>query len=319
MQKIILPSSFKARYSKLLGNENSAFLKWCQMPLRKSIRVNTLKIEPKELIQRLEKKGYTFEEIPWTFNEKLGQFTGYWIKSRTAEGAIGNTDEHFIGYFYVQEASSMIPPIVLSPKEHETVLDVAAAPGSKTTQMSEMMHNSGMIIANDPNIQRLKALAFNIEKAGAVNVILARMDGNNFSKSRIEFDKILLDAPCSAEGTVRKDWKALSHWNENLIHSLSRLQKNLIVNVASRLKKGGTLVYSTCTLAPEENEEVVSFLLGKFQDFKIEPIRLKGLKTRHGVLEWNDKKYNPEVKNCARIYPQDNDSEGFFITKLVRA
>ena len=91
-----------------------------------------------------------------------------------------------------------------------------------------------------------------------------------------------------------------------------------MLSVSSRLKKGGTLVYSTCTLAPEENEEVISNLLETNQEFKVEPIKLKGLKTRSGILEWNEKKYNPQVRNCARIYPQDNDSEGFFVCKLVR-
>src|SRR3989344_3378720 len=292
MQQTIIPSTFKARYSKLLGNENSEFLKYCQIPLRRSIRINTMKSSPSGVITRLEKKGYTFKPVPWMFDEKLKQYTGYWIEAKTSEEALGNSDEHFLGHFYVQEASSMIPPLVLNPKEHELVLDVAAAPGSKTTQMSEMMKNTGLIVANDPNIQRLKALMFNLEKAGAINVALSRMDGSKFSQSKIEFDKILLDAPCSAEGTVRKDWKVLSRWSEHLIKTLSRLQKHLILNVAKKLKVGGTLVYSTCTLAPEENEEVISALLERFPDFRVLPIDIKGVKTRAGVDEWDGKKYN---------------------------
>lgn len=309
--KPFFPEAFKARYEKILGTESKEFFNYCSKPLRKCIRVNTLKSTVEHVHERLTKQGWKLEKIPWTTD-------AFWVVGRVEDKALGNTDEHFLGYFYVQEASSMIPPLVLQPQKHEVVVDVAAAPGSKTTQMCAMMENTGMIVANDPNISRLKALRFNLEKAGCVNVIVTRMDGAKIGQSNIEFDKILLDAPCSAEGTVRKDHKALQKWSPKLVHDLSNLQKHLLFGVAHRLKVGGTLVYSTCTLAPEENEEVVSSLLDAHANFALEPVDLHGLKSRSGITTWDGKKYNEQVKHCARIYPQDNDSEGFFITKIRR-
>lgn len=306
-----MPKEFVARYEQILGPESKEFFRYCSLPLRKCIRVNTLKVSVDHVVERLERQGWRLERIPWTED-------AFWILNRQEDKALGNTDEHFLGYFYVQEASSMIPPLVLQPKPHETVVDVAAAPGSKTTQMSAMMENKGLIVANDPNISRLKALRFNLEKAGCINVIVTRMDGAKIAQSNLQFDKILLDAPCSAEGTVRKDHRALQKWSPKLVHDLSTLQKHLLLNVVNRLKVGGTLVYSTCTLAPEENEEVVSALLAARKDIVVENVALSGLKTRSGMTEWNGKVYDPQVKNCARIYPHDNDSEGFFVTKLRR-
>jgi len=306
----IIPNSYRARYHELLGEENKVFLRYCQMPLRKAIRVNTLKTDVKTLKKRLEDKGFKLTPIPWTP-------VGFWIeKGKNVEEALGNTEEHFLGYFYIQEASSMIPPIVLDPKPGELVLDVAAAPGSKTTQMSEMMENKGVIIANDPNFNRLKALKFNIEKSGSINVVVTNRDGRKVHKWGIKFDKILLDAPCSSEGTVRKDWKALSRWNEGLVRSLSKMQKKLILSAWDSLKDDGVMVYSTCTLSPEENEEVVDFLLKNKEGVAVEKISVNGLKFREGVTKWRDKKYSDEVRDCARIWPQDNDSEGFFVCRL---
>ena len=213
----------------------------------------------------------------------------------------------------------MIPPLVLDPKKDETILDTCAAPGSKTTQMAEMMQNTGLIIANDSNMSRIKALRYNLDKSGIINTIVTRMDAAKLNASHIQFDKILLDAPCSAEGTIRKDWKVLSRWSETLIHGLSRLQKHITTNAIHALKPGGTMVYSTCTLAPEENEEVITNLLDKVKGLTVEKISLDGLKTRPGIEEWQDRQYAEQVKNCARIYPQDNDSEGFFVAKLRKS
>lgn len=261
-------------------------------------------------MSRLEEEGFVLKSIPWNK-------WGFWVEDK-GDVALGNTPEHFLGYFYVQEASSMIPALVLGAKEEETVLDVCAAPGSKTTQMAEMMENTGLVVANDTNISRIKALRYNLDKGGVVNTIVTRMDGAKLNRSGIEFDRVLVDAPCSCEGTVRKDWKVLSHWSEPLIFNLSRLQKHIVLNASQCLKSGGVLVYSTCTLAPEENEGVVSYLLDKVKGLSVERVEVDGLKTRDGVCEWQGDRFNEDVRDCARIYPQDNDSEGFFVAKIKK-
>ena len=308
----IIPNEFKARYHKILGKENKLFLKYCALPLRKSIRINTIKVEEKEILERLSEK-WELKRIPWFKH-------GYWVEKRYEdEEKIGNTLEHFMGYYYVQEASSMIPPVVLDPKEDDLVLDMAAAPGSKTTQICQMMNNKGAIVANDVSIDRIKALRFNIEKMGCMNVSVIRHNGIELSKiSKIKFTKILLDAPCSSEGTIRKDWKVLSRWSVKLIKEMSRIQKKLILSAFDLLEDRGVLVYSTCTLAPEENEEVVDFLLQKRENAEIEKINVKGLRFREGIEEWEGKRYSSEVKKIARVWPQDNDSEGFVIAKIIK-
>ncbi len=311
MSKTIIPHNYRSRYYGILGKENKEFLRYCSLPLRKSIRINTLKASVKDVKKRLENKGFSLERVPWTTN-------GFWVSKKTTEEALGNTEEHFLGYFYIQEASSMIPPIVLDPKPEDVVLDMSAAPGSKTTQMSEMMKNKGVIIANDSNFNRLKALKFNIEKGGNLNVVITNKDGRKFHKTNLMFDKILLDAPCSSEGTIRKDWKVLSRWNESLVRSLSKLQKRLILSAFDSLKENGVMVYSTCTLSPEENEEVIDFLLKNREGVILEEIKVEGLKHREGITSWESKEYSSEVKKCARIWPQDNDSEGFFICRIKK-
>ncbi len=305
--KINVPRLFRERYRRILGDEVKTLVEYCLKPLRKSIRINTLKIEREKCLRMLEAKGWELKPVPWYEN-------GFWVENRNEE-QLGNTLEHFMGYFYVQEASSMIPPVVLQPEEGDFVLDLAAAPGSKTTQMAEMMRNKGCIVANDIQIQRIKILRFNLEKLGVINAVVTRMDGRRFIKFRERFDKVLLDAPCSSEGIMRKDWKAFSRWNIRFIKEMARLQKRLIDAAAVTLKRGDVLVYSTCTMAPEENEAVVDYAVRK-HGLVVEKVKVRGLKARHGILEWEGQEFDKSVKNCLRIWPQDNNSEGFFVARL---
>ena len=225
------------------------------------------------------------------------------------------TIEHFIGYFYMQEVVSLLPAVVLAPQKGEVVLDVCAAPGSKTTQMSQMMHNTGLIVANDNDFMRLKPLKYNIEKCGCLNVAITNIDGRVIKG---KFDKILLDAPCSSEGQIRKDWKVLSRWSEDYIKTFSNLQKQFIKHAFEILKPNGILVYSTCTFAPEENEEVVNYLLENFENAKLEKIELKDFKFSEGIIEWQGKKFKSEIKKCVRVWPHQNDTGGFFVAKITK-
>jgi len=212
----------------------------------------------------------------------------------------------------------MLPPLALKPKPGEFVLDLCSSPGSKTTQMAAMMKNEGTIIANDVKLDRIKILAANLERCGVMNVVATRNDGvglcNRLAKKGFKFDKILLDVPCSGEGTLRSSPKTFKMWNFKVVQKLSREQKKLFASAVKCLKVGGEIVYSTCTHSPEENELVVSFALKNFP-LEIEKVELP-LKCRPGVKEWKDEKFEEGVEKCCRIYPQDNDSEGFFVSKF---
>ncbi|MBI2652030.1 NOL1/NOP2/sun family putative RNA methylase [Candidatus Woesearchaeota archaeon] len=305
-KEITFKQKFIERYSKLTDWE--AF-KQCSLTfLRRSIRVNTLKISIKELKERLE-KNWTLEQIPWCKE-------GFWIEHAKKERRdIGNLIEHSLGYFYTQEAASMIPPIVLEPKPSEIVLDIAASPGSKTTQIAQYMQNKGILIANDYTYERMKPLSINLQRCGVTNAMITLMEGQWFRKAGIEFDKVLVDAPCSGTGTIRKSLKTIGIWNPDMVRRLSITQKQLIETGFNLLKQDGTLIYSTCSLEPEENEAVVDFLTNKYENAKLEEINLK-LKRSPAILEFEGKRYNEEIKKCLRIWPQDNDTEGFFVTKI---
>jgi len=304
---------FLERMKKLLGKEIELYLGILKKPLQNSIRCNTLKINPEKLKKRLESLGWIIEQ-PFKENPEI-----MIIKNELRPGELGRSLEHLLGYYYVQEISSMLPVLALKPEPGGFVLDLTAAPGSKTTQLAAFMKNTGAIIANDSNLGRLKILASNMERCGVLNAVITKKDGIFLCKRLKEngflFDKILVDAPCSGEGTLRSNPVTYEMWNPHTIKSLSKLQKNLLTSAIEILKPQGELVYSTCTHAPEENEEVVDFVIKEFQDIEIESINLP-IKCRNGITEWNGDRYNQEVKKSCRIYPQDNDTEGFFIAKM---
>ncbi|MEK6840490.1 MAG: RsmB/NOP family class I SAM-dependent RNA methyltransferase [Nanoarchaeota archaeon] len=307
---------FLERMSALLGKDFESYNEILKQPLQNSIRCNTLKIQPDELKKRLEVKGWTILQ-PFKDHPEI-----MIIKNELAPGELGRSMEHLLGYYYVQEIASMLPVLALKPKPGELVLDIAAAPGSKTTQIAAAMKNQGTIIANDVNLKRLKILASNMERCGVTNNIITRKDGIFFCKKLKDagflFDKILVDAPCSGEGTLRSSPVTYLMWNPQTIRILSRLQKGLLASAIEILKPGGEAVYSTCTHAPEENEEVVDFVLKKFgKDVSIEKINLP-VKCRPGITNWSDNNYNKNVEKSCRIYPQDNNTEGFFIAKFKK-
>jgi len=305
---------FEERMRKLMPLEEDfqKFSAIVHIGPRNFIRCNNLKISPKELIEKLRKK--------WEVSQP---FQGYeeimLIESELKPGELGNSLEHVLGYYYVQEISSMLSVLALNPEPEDLILDLCASPGSKTTQIAARMQNTGTLIANDLKMDRIKILSSNLEKAGVTNAIITRNDAISFClrllKTNFKFDKILLDAPCSGEGTLRSSPKTFNMWNHKVVNNLSRLQKKFFANAIKLLKVGGTIVYSTCTHAPEENEAIVDFALRNFP-VKVETISLP-LKCRPGITEWKNETYNQEVTKCCRIYPQDNDSEGFFVSKLT--
>ena len=307
---------FQERMQKLLKEDYKPYCKILEIPPVKSLRCNKLKISPEDLKKKLENKGWKIKQPFKNYPEIMI------ISSKLQPGELGKSIEHLLGYYYVQEIASMLPVIALQPKEDEFILDLCAAPGSKTTQIASEMDNTGTIIANDPSMGRIRILASNTERCGVMNTIITRKDGyrlcDKFRSKGIFFDKILVDAPCSGEGTLRTSPKTYKMWNIKGVKNLSNIQKSLIYSAFELLTKGGELLYSTCTHSPEENEEIVNFVLKKFKDkIKIEKINLP-LKYRKGIRKWEDKEYLEEVENSCRIYPHDNNTEGFFLAKFRR-
>jgi NOL1/NOP2/sun family putative RNA methylase len=278
------------------------------------IRCNTIKISPEKLMK-------IFQEKKWNVKQPLKNNPEIMIiQNPLMPGELGKSKEHLLGYYYVQEISSMLPIIGLKLDETDSFVDVCASPGSKTTQAAAMMNNKGNIIANDNNLGRMVVLAANLEKCGASNTIVTRNDGVMLCKKlksiNFNVDKILVDAPCSGEGTIRSSPKTFIIWNEKMIKVFSNQQKALAASALELLKEEGEMIYSTCTHAPEENEEVVQYLIDNF-DIEILPINLP-IKAREGLTKWRDKKFSKELKKAARIYPQDNNSEGFFLCKIKK-
>ena len=212
----------------------------------------------------------------------------------------------------------MMPIVALNPQPDDILLDLCAAPGSKTTQAAAKMNNQGSIIANDVSLGRILILAANIERCGITNTIITKQPGNELTarlqKLNFQADKILIDAPCSGEGNIRCSPRTYLEWSEPMLKALAKKQRRIISSAVQLLKPGGEIIYSTCTHAPEENELNVQYMLDNF-DLEILPITLP-IKTRPGITEWGDQKLSPELKKAVRIYHHDNDMEGFFLCKL---
>ncbi|WP_297065509.1 tRNA (cytosine(49)-C(5))-methyltransferase [Thermococcus sp.] len=294
--------AFYERYSKL--EDTDEFWEFLIKPLRQSVRVNTLKAPLDVVVERL-KEEFELEQIPWVRE-------GFFIDVDN----LAKVPEHGLGLIFGQEASSMIPPVALDPKPGELVLDMAAAPGSKTGQIAQYMENEGCIIANDPKPSRANVLIANLNRMGVLIARVTTRDGAYFGRFENTFDRILLDAPCSSVGMIRKRWRFLEEWRLKAVIKYMNIQKRLIRAAYDALKPGGMLVYSTCTIDPLENEEVVDYLLRK-TEARLEPIKLP-VRTSEPLLEWEGRTYSPELKKALRIHPNDNDTEAFFIAKIVK-
>lgn len=312
MSDISFPELFVARLQSILpADEHAAFFEMMARPLRKAIRVNTLKISVAAFQKLAAELGWQLVPIPWCAS-------GFWVDREDRSLPLGKTWLHAAGLFYIQEAASMLPPEVLMIADEDEptnlkIIDMAAAPGSKTTQLAALTGNTGVMIANEPVIKRIKSLSHNLERQGVATAVLTRKDGSAFAKYLPNtLDKILLDAPCTGEGTARKDPRALLKFSENRIAEMAQLQYRLAVAAFHCLRPGGEMVYSTCTLGPEENEGIVSRLLTEFGG----AIELIPLEYANGLTEFRDEKYDPRVAGTRRLWPHREDCEGFFAAKL---
>ncbi len=224
---------------------------------------------------------------------------------------LGNCGEHLMGLFYIQEASSMLPPIaLLKDNPSMLVLDMAAAPGSKTTQLAALMNNQGTILANELSASRLKVLHANLQRCGVTNTCMGHYDGTRMDENLAGcFDSILLDAPCGGEGTYRKDPKALDNWSLSAIENISTLQKQLLRSAWRMLKPGGRIVYSTCTLSRAENQDVINTLKNEVTD-QLSIIPLEALFPEASRVVTDE--------GFIHVWPEVFDCEGFFVACLEK-
>jgi 16S rRNA (cytosine1407-C5)-methyltransferase len=275
----------------------------------KYIRVNELKISRSELANQLEETyGIKTEELSFPTNV---------LKVTSGFEYAGSTLEIAFGLYYMQGLTSMLPPMVLNPSYSNLVLDLCSAPGSKTTQIAELMNNEGILIANEVEIDRIKALVFNLDKMNFFNYGVVNLRGEVLSKYYSSyFDKILVDAPCSGLGIIQKKNEVNKWWSLERVARLAEIQTRLLVAAIKMLKKGGEVVYSTCTLTPEENELVINKLLEKYP-IDVLPVDIP-LKSHTGFTEYQGVKLDSRLSKAVRMYPWEVDSDGFFVVKLKK-
>jgi len=296
---------------------NIAALKdFSDRPLRKSIRVNTLKTSVDQVKSWAAERGWQLEQVPWCPE-------GFFVERENREKALGKDLLHLLGHIYLQEAASMLPVMLLDPQPGETILDMSAAPGSKTTQISARMNGRGIIVANDVQEKRLWTLKAALHRSGVSNVIVTRKVGQWFAKQMTErFDRVLCDAPCTAQGTSRKDSDALEFSSDDNVGKMARLQRELLESAVHAAKVGGTIVYSTCTLTPEENEQVVGAILSKFPtQLSPLPLGLAQLNALKNGMEDSLKVQRtigtPDM-TAIRLWPHVFNTEGFFAAAFVK-
>lgn len=289
-----------SRYIEYVPNINK-FLQIMDGQPKQYIRTNTIKISSADLEKKLTSKGFRLKE---TLIEDV-------FAIEKSSLPIGATTEYLLGYYYIQDLSSCVAVQALDVHENQIVLDMASAPGGKTTFIAQKMKNGGCVIAIDINSTRINSLKFNIARCGVMNCCICRMDGRYVTDLNMKFDRVLLDAPCSCEGIIMRDKsRKTSHTTYDIEHCV-KYQMQLIEAAVKVVRPGGLLVYSTCSFAPEENENIINSLFGRF-DIKIEPIEYG----TNGLTKFGDIKFHDDIKKTKRLYPHIHDTLGFYIAKV---
>ncbi|MDD2693823.1 MAG: RsmB/NOP family class I SAM-dependent RNA methyltransferase [Candidatus Gracilibacteria bacterium] len=339
-----IPQLLQDRLQKILGKDFDAVMSAYSHERMGSFRINFLKGDGADVFVEFAEKGIV--------TKPFDNVTGAYLFDREHEYVIKGTRAFYDGKIYLQSLASMIPVLALDPRSNETILDVCAAPGSKTTQLASMMHNTGKIVAIEQNQIRFDKLIHNCRLQGATNIEGVKLDAKKYFEGDFEvtgteihkkgkyakyiepkyseltdaverkiplFDRILIDAPCSAEGRIHlENEKTYGFWSLANIEQKAELQYELLSAAVDALKSGGTIVYSTCTLAPEENEGVVARVLAENKDLRIQDITL-GLAGnawwKLGLTSWKGVEYSEDMKKAIRILPS-GETEGFFIVKI---
>jgi ribosomal RNA methyltransferase Nop2 len=274
------------------------------------IRTNTIKATRKDLMEALSKRGSTLEAVEWS---KVA------IKVTESSVPIGATPEYLAGYYMLQSAASLNPVMALAPQPGERILDMASAPGGKTSYIAQLMKNSGTIIANDLKPQRQKATVANLHRMGVKNAICCCYDGRKIPKIMKGFDRVLLDAPCSGLGVISRDQTVKLQRTFKDIQRIAHLQKELLCAAIDAVdptsKTGGIVVYSTCSISSEENEQVVNYILQKRFVRLIET----GLEVgKPGLTRIKERRFHPSLALTRRFYPHVHNMDGFYVAKLQK-
>ncbi len=291
------------RWIAIFGDEAIELIETMEEGTPKYIRVNTLKVDEEDLIGRMEARGFAVEETE----------VPYCYKVVEEPYSIGATPEYLMGYYYVMDKSSCIPPLVLSPSCDDLVVDFTASPGGKTTFLAQLMENRGVLVAIEANPERVQPLIDNLHRMGVLNTAVVQMNAVKFHNLGVKPDKILLDAPCTGEGIIHKDPSRKTSRGKEDIKFCNALQRDLLESAVRSLKPGGRIVYSTCSLTPEENEMVVQWALDNY-DVELEKIRWG----EPALLGVGDIEFSKEMRKARRFYPHKHGCSGFFVAKIVK-
>lgn len=308
---ISLPSALQvvARYRDIVP-EWPLFLDALQRPLPQCLWANALRFSGDALHDLLLEADMAPKRLAWRNDafriERPGNLSQQWW--------------YLIGLAHAQEEVSQVPVQLLDVQPGMRVWDMCAAPGGKSAQIAVALENSGTVLANDISTGRLRALSGNLERLGLVNVVTTRYDAATYPQKAGQFDRVLLDAPCSGEGTLRKNASHTERMGEGFSRQLSGVQKALLRKAIQHCKPGGRIVYSTCTFAPEENELVVAAILQELDgEVSLLPARIPNLKSSPGLKAWQGQYLDDVLSNCLRIWPHQNDSGGFFVAVLQKS
>lgn len=284
---------FVRRYEELGWNYED-------VELKQAIRINSINAEETEVVERLQSLGVELEKIP--FLER-----GYWVSE--TEFSIGATSEYLLGLYSIQEAAAQIPAALFTKLKNKTVLDACAAPGGKTVQLADLMQNTGVIVALDVKKRRLIALSNQLERCRVSNTVICHLDARKASKLKT-LDRILLDVPCSGNFATDKKWFARRTIRD--VQRNAEAQREILEETTKLMGKHGELVYSTCSLEPEENELNIDWAI-KTLNLKVEKIECHGEKASTKIF---GEQLDSQIENCRRIWP--GKTQGFFVCKLKR-
>ncbi|CBZ29073.1 putative nucleolar protein [Leishmania mexicana MHOM/GT/2001/U1103] len=272
-----------------------------------TIRVNTLKAKRRDLVQALVKRGMNVEPLEkWS---KVG------LQVFESNVPIAGTIEYLAGHYMLQAAASFLPVMALAPQENDRVLDMSAAPGGKTTYIAQLMKNTGVLFANDVSEPRCKSLNANLQRLGVTNCIVTNYDGTGYERVMRNFDRVLLDAPCSGTGIISRDKSIKTSKQYEDIQRASQLQRALLLGAIDACKIGGYVVYSTCSFLVEEDEAIVDFALRR-RDLQVVEMGLPF--GRPGFTKYRHHRYHNSLELSRRYFPHVHNMDGFFICKMKK-